>query len=73
MYDDLLGRGWVHGREFAFVLNVHDEVQIEVDEHISEEVGQIAAEAIRKAGEHFNLRCPLAGSAQVGSNWAETH
>ena len=26
-----------------------------------------------KAGEHFKLRCPLAGSYSVGEDWAGTH
>jgi hypothetical protein len=29
-YDAFLARGWQHGREFAFVANVHDEFQMEV-------------------------------------------
>lgn len=72
-YDAFLARGWVWGRDFAFVLNVHDEFQIEAEEHLAEEIGSIAADAIRQAGEAFNLRCPLSGSTDIGNNWAETH
>jgi hypothetical protein len=72
-YDDLLARGWQFGREFAFVLNVHDEFQMEADPKHAKEIGQTAAEAIAKAGEAFGLRCPLAGSADVGQTWADTH
>jgi len=72
-YDALLERGWRHGREFAFVANVHDEFQMEVEPTYAEEVGQIAADAIRRAGEAFGLRTPLAGSAAVGQTWADTH
>jgi len=73
LYDDLTAAGYVHGKHYAFVANIHDEFQIEVDEDIAEMVGQMAAEAIRKAGEHFNFRCPLAGEYKIGGNWAETH
>jgi DNA polymerase I-like protein with 3'-5' exonuclease and polymerase domains len=66
-------RGWVFGKDYAFVLNVHDEFQIEAKENLAEEIGQIAADAIRLAGEAYNLRCPLAGSQDYGPNWAETH
>lgn len=66
-------RSWEFGREFAFVLNVHDEFQIECQEDLAQEIGAIAAEAIKQAGEAFNLRCPLAGSQDVGSCWAATH
>lgn len=72
-YRAFLEKGWEFGREFAFVLNVHDEFQIEAEEHLAEEIGAIAADAIRQAGEAFTLRCPLAGSQDIGRNWAETH
>lgn len=72
-YETFLARGWQWGREFAFVLNVHDEFQIETEEALAEEIGAIAADAIRQAGEHFGLRCPLAGSQDSGPNWASTH
>lgn len=72
-YDAFIARGWEFGREFAFVLNVHDEFQIEAEETLAEEIGQIAADAIRLAGEAYNLRCPLAGSKDIGDTWAQTH
>ena len=61
------------GIEPAFVLNIHDEWQLEVPEQYAEEVGKMGAEAIRKAGEHFKMRCPLAGEYKSGMNWCETH
>jgi hypothetical protein len=72
-YDAFLERGWVHGREFAFVANVHDEFQMEVLPEYAEEVGAIASDAIRRAGEAFGLRVPLAGSSDIGQTWADTH
>jgi hypothetical protein len=72
-YDALLARGWEFGRQFAMVANIHDEIQTEVDPDIAEEVGRITADAIRRAGEAFGLRCPLAGSSDIGPNWAATH
>lgn len=72
-YDALLARGFVYGRDFAFVLNIHDEFQIEAEENLAEEIGTIAAEAITQAGEDFGLRCALAGSKDIGNSWADTH
>ncbi|SKB49469.1 DNA polymerase [Sphingopyxis flava] len=72
-YEAFTAKGWEFGRDYAFVLNVHDEFQIEAEEHIAKEIGAIAADAIRQAGEAFNLRCPLAGSQDIGDNWALTH
>jgi DNA polymerase I-like protein with 3'-5' exonuclease and polymerase domains len=68
-----LAKGWTHGNEFAFVANVHDEAQMEVREDLAEEAGRIFADAIRLAGEHFNLNCPTAGAYQVGDSWAASH
>ena len=56
-----------------FVANIHDEWQIEAHENIAEHVGQTAVNSIIKAGEHFNLRCPMDGEYKVGDNWSETH
>jgi DNA polymerase I-like protein with 3'-5' exonuclease and polymerase domains len=56
-----------------FVANVHDEIQMEVSEKDADKIGQMAIDAIKEAGEAFNLRCPLTGEYKVGSNWADTH
>lgn len=55
------------------LLNVHDEVQLSCLPEEADRVGEIAAESIRRAGEFFNLRCPLSGNFDVGASWAETH
>ena len=47
--------------------------QIEVDESQADFVGGLAVESIVKAGEYFNLRCPLDGEYKIGGNWSETH
>lgn len=71
--DDLQAEGFVPGVNYEFVANVHDEWQIETDEDIADHVGQIAKQAIVKAGEAFRFRCPLDGDYSVGLNWADTH
>jgi DNA polymerase-1 len=62
-----------HGIKWGLVANVHDEWQIECDPDIAEAVGEISRASITKAGELFQLRCPLAGSYAIGANWSETH
>jgi DNA polymerase I-like protein with 3'-5' exonuclease and polymerase domains len=58
----------------AFVIaNIHDEFQIEAKPNIADEVGKLAVESIKEAGEHFKLRVPLGAEYRVGKNWAETH
>lgn len=58
---------------YEFVANVHDEFQAETNKEFADEFGRMAADAIRRAGEHFGLRCPLAGAYDVGFSWADTH
>ena len=55
------------------VANIHDEWQIEACESVADHVGRLAVDSIIKAGEHFNLRCPMDGEYKVGDNWSETH
>lgn len=61
------------GEDYEFCANVHDEWQIDAKPEHAEAVGTAAAEAIRKAGDALNFRCPLAGNYECGNNWAETH
>jgi DNA polymerase I-like protein with 3'-5' exonuclease and polymerase domains len=59
--------------DVKFVANVHDEWQLEVREDHAEAVGKAGVECIRKAGEAFQLMCPLDGEYSIGDNWSETH
>lgn len=61
------------GVDYEFVLNVHDEFQIEVLAEHAPRVAETAEAAIAEAGEHFGFRCPLAGAADVGETWLDTH
>jgi len=69
----LNGLRWQHGREYAFVANIHDEFQAEVTPDKAETFGKLAVEAIRHAGKQLKLNVPLDGEFKIGNNWAETH
>lgn len=58
---------------FKLVAQVHDEFQVEAPEEWAEAVGITFRNAIRRAGEHFEMRCPLDGEYKVGTSWADTH
>jgi hypothetical protein len=73
LFDDLIDKGWQWGKEFTIVGLIHDEWQANVLPHLADEYGQTAADAIRKAGEFYSFKCPLAGNYDKGGNWAETH
>ena len=59
--------------DYKFVLNVHDEFQLEVCEKQAEQLGGLAVDCIKRAGLDFKLNCPLDGEYKVGETWAETH
>ena len=69
--DEIQKRGWRD--RVQQVAWIHDEIQIEADADLADEVGQVAVDAIAKAGQHFKLNVPLTGEYKVGNNWAETH
>jgi DNA polymerase-1 len=70
---DLQAAGLVPGVDYEFCANIHDEWQIDVRPQHVDLVKRLAADSIRKAGEELEFKCPLAGNADSGSNWKETH
>lgn len=70
---NLQEKGYVPGTHYEFIANVHDEWQLEVQKGLGAEIGRLAVDAIRLAGESFGFRCPLTGEFRVGRNWAECH
>mgnify|MGYP003113267435 FL=1 len=69
----LIFNEYIEDMDAHFVCNVHDEWQVEAREDVAEEVGMLGVKAIKEAGEHFKLSCPLDGEYHVGRNWSETH
>lgn len=65
--------GLVHGIDFGYCANVHDEVQQETKPEQAERCGSTFRSSITRAGEHFNFRCRLDGAFDIGTNWHETH
>ena len=58
---------------FAWVANVHDELQIECEEEIAHEVGQEVCRCSTLAGNFFKCRVKIEADYRVGKNWSETH
>lgn len=65
--------GLIHGIDFGYCANVHDEVQQETKPEYADLCGRTFRDAITKAGEHFKFRCRLDGAYDIGKNWHETH
>ncbi len=72
-YRFLLDQGFVFGRDFAFVANVHDELQTSSRPDIAKIVGESGPASLKKSGESFGFRCRLDGEFKIGRSWAETH
>jgi len=70
---DLMGQGLVHGRDYGFCANIHDEWQIDVKPEHAETVAALAEQSIAEAGEVLNFACPLKGNAAIGATWRDTH
>jgi DNA polymerase I-like protein with 3'-5' exonuclease and polymerase domains len=73
LYDDLTSRGLKFKKDWGFVAHVHDEFQSLVRPEYIEMYKELAIDSFRKAGEYFDLKCPLTGEAREGKNWQETH
>jgi len=67
---------------YTLVDFVHDEYVFEVedDEEVAMSILLSSCEAIKLAGEHYKLRCPMKGSGfrddgtpNIGYNWSEVH
>jgi DNA polymerase I len=62
------------GAAFGFVVNVHDEWQIEAKtKEMAVAIGKLGCDAITNTGVFYSFRCPLKGNADVGQTWADTH
>ena len=52
---------------------IHDELQYEsAPEHADDLKFHLELSAVM-AGEHYNLRCPIAAEGKIGNNWHEVH
>lgn len=71
--DKLLSAKYKRGEQYEFIMNIHDEFEIECDEEIAEDIAQIAQGATTLAGEFFNLRIRLDGEAKIGHTWYDVH
>jgi len=73
LYDKLLSCGYKWSTDFAFVANIHDEIQMEVKEDLADVVADICQNTFDDVTKYLNFRIPLRGQAVIGSSWAETH
>lgn len=73
MHEALTAEKLTFGKDYAFVANIHDEVQTTCKQTLAEKIGKAGPLALKAAGKHFGFRCPLDGEFKYGPNWAATH
>ena len=71
--DRNLQKEFKQGVQYEFVLNVHDEAQIECDEGIAKRVAEICEKSFDDVTEYLDFRIPIRGTADIGDNWSQTH
>jgi DNA polymerase I-like protein with 3'-5' exonuclease and polymerase domains len=69
----LLREGWEWGRDFAIVLWMHDEWQVECKPALAPRVAELGNEAIAWAGRYLHIPIKHEGNSKIGRHWGETH
>lgn len=72
VFDELCER-YTLGKDFQFVLWVHDEIQLLVKKGLEEEIIEVIKRHGAAAGVPYNFRGPLKVETKQGTNWSETH
>ena len=73
LYERLTAEGYVFGKDWALLLHIHDEVQMQARPAIAEYVGKVAVESFAEAGRRFGFRLPISGEWKTGADWSRTH
>jgi len=73
--DNKLQEKLTPGKDYEFIINSHDEEQLEVVDNgeTIRYTETILKESIIEAGLYFKWPCPLAANTQVGRSWDQTH
>lgn len=71
--DRMLQEKWVPGKDYEFVGNIHDEVQIEVNANIAKDIAKVCEAAFPIVEKELRFRVRLEGEAKIGDTWEDTH
>lgn len=64
---------YTHGKEYAFVANIHDAINIEIIPEIKNEVDEILKSTFISTSYDLGLKYPVYGEPHFGANQYETH
>lgn len=71
--DSILKETLTEGTDYAFLLNIHDEFQLECLPQHADHIGKTCVKSLELAGQHFKFDCPITGEYVIGNSWKETH
>ena len=71
---NMIRAGYDHGKDFQFMVWVHDEEGIACrTREIAEDAVRIGQNSMREAQSYYGFRVQLDTEGKIGKNWAETH
>lgn len=71
--DKQLQKLFTHGKEFAYVANIHDAINLEIIPEIQEPIKDILTNSFKEASDMLGLKYPVKGNPHFGHSQAETH
>lgn len=71
--DSKLKKLWTCGKEFAYVLNIHDDIELEIIPEIKDELCKILKSSFIETSYNLGLKYPVYGEPEVGKNQWEVH
>lgn len=73
LFGEEAAKRWEYGTDWAVVLWMHDELQIECKPSLANDIGYLGNWAIAEAGRRLGIPVPHEGEFKVGTNWNDTH
>ena len=71
--DKKLKERFTPGKDYEFIGNIHDEVQMEVSTNLVSDISKIAEESFAGVEKQLSFRVKLEGEAKHGRTWYDTH
>lgn len=71
--DNDLNSLFTHGKEYAYVANIHDAINLEIIPEIQEPVREILTDAFKKTSDNLGLKYQVKGTPHFGKTQADVH
>ena len=71
--DKQLRAKYTHGKEFGYVANIHDALNIECDPEVADDICKILSQSFIDTSYKLGMKYPVYGEPKIGKNQYETH